>query len=140
MGMTPDEQQFLATRAGAIIHEQEQGAVRVTYEGEGNAFMDDAVTTWFLRGVGSRYAMAFLTPNFWIVPQKSHVATEPSRSRAPGAARACIRLCGGATAWCRGSNDVRGDGSNDGNDAGACAAGAVRRREERSHRAGALSS
>ena len=31
MGMTADEQRFLATRAGAIVSEQVQGAVSVTY-------------------------------------------------------------------------------------------------------------
>ena len=31
MGMTDDEQTFLATRAGAIVSEQAQGAVNVTY-------------------------------------------------------------------------------------------------------------
>jgi hypothetical protein len=31
MEMTEDEQAFLATRAGAIVHEQSQGAVSVTY-------------------------------------------------------------------------------------------------------------
>jgi hypothetical protein len=31
MGMTTDEQRFLATRAGAIVSEQTQGAVSVTY-------------------------------------------------------------------------------------------------------------
>jgi len=31
MGMTADEQRFLATRAGAIVSEQTQGAVSVTY-------------------------------------------------------------------------------------------------------------
>jgi hypothetical protein len=31
MGMTEDERRFLATRAGAIVSEQAQGAVSVTY-------------------------------------------------------------------------------------------------------------
>jgi hypothetical protein len=31
MGMTEDERRFLATRAGAIVSEQVQGAVSVTY-------------------------------------------------------------------------------------------------------------
>jgi hypothetical protein len=41
MGMTADEQRFLATRAGAIIHEQAQGAVSVTYYADRGAL--DAV-------------------------------------------------------------------------------------------------